>query len=234
MNKPKSIMFTQTNIRLRRWALLFMMCITCTHTFAQSNRDVLLEIANKCLDVSAPNYCSACATPRLDAACKLELQCRSSLEVWSQNNEFTSFRDVKMCGCNEDFVHGLTIPIKPITGVEDPLRPNSIWNFAWKVGSTKIPESELALVVNPKNKRSQDQLHVHMLRFYPERMIDMNLYFAEAVADLDLTWRSAQRYADSKGWNDYGVLITKSAPSSFSIFVTPFNSEHAFTHYKCN
>lgn len=219
---------------LRRWIVLFALLIASTHSHAQPNRDLLLGIANQCLNPSVENYCSSCSIPRTDSLCATNQQCRSSLEIWSLNDEYASFRDIKMCGCSPDFVHGLTIPRKPITGVEDPLRPNSIWNVAWNVGLTKIPDSELAVVVNPKNKRSQDQLHLHMLRFIPERMNEMNSYLAGTITDLDLVWGTAQRYADSKEWSDYGVLVIKSKPSSFSIFVTPFNSEHAFTNYKCN
>lgn len=227
-------MFSKTKVKHRYLTALIVLFISFTHSSAQSNRDVLLEISNKCLDPRIPNYCSTCAIPRTDSACQVEPQCRTSLEIWSLSDEFTSFRDIKMCGCSADFVHGLTIPVKPITGVEDPLRPDAIWNFAWKVGTTKIPDSELALVVNPKNKRSQDQLHVHMLRFFPERLSEMNTYFASHVSGLDEVWSAAQRYADSKNWNDYGVLVIKNAQSSFSVFVTPFNAEHAFTNYKCN
>lgn len=227
-------MFSKIKALLRGTTVFFFLFVTLTNVYPQTKRDLLLGIADKCLDPSTQNYCSTCTIPRTDSTCTAEPQCRTSLEIWSLNSEFTSFRDIKMCGCGPEFIHGLTIPIKPITGVEDPLRPNSIWNYAWNVGATKIPDSEMALVVNPKNKRSQDQLHVHMLRYIPERINEMNAYLAGQINDLNLVWGTAQRYADSKDWKDYGVLVIKSSPSSFSLFVTPFNSEHAFTNYKCN
>ena len=53
-------------------------------------------------------------------------------------------RDRKMCGCPADFVHGLTIPLRRVTGVEDPRLPDDIWAFAWKAGlGRKINEMGL-------------------------------------------------------------------------------------------
>ena len=201
---------------------------------AEVSRDILLGIAEKCLDTKAPNYCSACSIPSTDSACTNQGQCRLSLDLWSLSEEFASFRDAKMCGCNKEFIHGLTIPRQTVTGVEDPRRPDTIWDFAWRVGLERVPEQELALVVNPKNKRSQDQLHVHMLRYFPERQSEMNQYRVAEINDLKSVWRVAKEYADQKNWNDYGVLVMKNDRNSYSVFVTPFNSEHAFTQYRCN
>jgi CDP-diacylglycerol pyrophosphatase len=211
-----------------------LLLLTLTEVSAQSNRDILLGIANKCLDTNVENYCKVCSTPRADSICNSEQQCRATVEVWSLNEDFASFRDVKMCGCNSDFVHGLTIPRKKITGVEDPMKPNDIWNFAWKTGAEKIPESELVLVVNPKNNRSQDHLHVHMVRLNPGKVNLMNEYLVGNIQSLDSVWQTAHNFSESKGWNDYGVLVLKSSELSYSVFVTPFNSEHAYTNYRCN
>lgn len=159
-------MYSLFKNRIRNSIFFFISWLAITSVFAQSNRNLLLGIAEKCLNPNIENYCSSCSVPTTDSTCNLKQECRSSLEIWSLNEDFTSFRDIKMCGCSSDFIHGITIPLKPISGVEDPHRPNSIWQFAWNIGITKIPDSELALVVNPKNRRSQDQLHVHMLNAY--------------------------------------------------------------------
>lgn len=201
---------------------------------SEVSRDILLGIANKCLDPMVDNYCSSCSIPRTDSVCTNQGQCRLSLDLWSLSDEFASFRDAKMCDCNADFIHGLTIPRNTVTGVEDPRRPDTIWDYAWRVGLERIPEHELALVVNPKNKRSQDQLHVHMLRYFPERQAEMNQYLAGEINDLKLVWKIGQEYAERKAWYDYGVLVLKSTSTTYSVFVTPFNSEHAFTKYRCN
>ena len=217
-----------------RLALLLSLLSSTDIAYAETSRDILLGVANKCLDTKMDNYCSSCSIPRTDSPCDSQGQCRLSLDLWSLSDEFASFRDAKMCGCSADFVHGLTIPRETVTGVEDPRRPDTIWDFAWRIGLQKIPEAELALVVNPKNKRSQDQLHVHMLRYHHERLPDMYQYQAGEVSDLKTVWHLAREYADQKSWSDYGVLVIRSKRTEYSVFVTPFNSEHAFTKYRCN
>jgi len=80
------------------------------------------------------------------------------------NDRFTALRDIKMCGCPSDFVHGPALPIYRVTGVEDPLRPEGIWQFAWDVAIQRMKPESIALVVTPRLHRSQNQLHVHLLR----------------------------------------------------------------------
>src|SRR5258706_518271 len=46
-----------------------------------------------------------------------------------------------------------------------PARPDAIWPFAWDVARRHIAdESEIGLVINPDDARTQNQMHVHMLR----------------------------------------------------------------------
>jgi len=52
-----------------------------------------------------------------------------------------------------------------VSGVEDPKRPTGIWPFAWAVARQRIPEEmEIGLAINPTQLRSQDYLHIHLVR----------------------------------------------------------------------
>ena len=89
--------------------------------------------------------------------------------MWAKTKEFVAIRDLKMCGCPPGFVAGLALPRARVTGIEDPRRPEGIWPFAWQVARTRIPdERQIALAINPKDARSENQMHVHMLRLRPE------------------------------------------------------------------
>lgn len=67
----------------------------------------------------------------------------------------------------------LLMPLKKITGVEDPQLldadlPRYLWMAWWgrdlvseKTGRT-VKESDLSITINPLNSRSQDQLHLHI------------------------------------------------------------------------
>lgn len=67
----------------------------------------------------------------------------------------------------------LLMPLKKITGVEDPQLldedlPRYLWMAWWgrdlvseKVGRT-VKENDLSITINPLNSRSQDQLHLHI------------------------------------------------------------------------
>ena len=85
-------------------------------------------------------------------------------EVWARSHDYVAIRDRKMCGCPSDFVYGLARPLQQVTGVESKNRPSGIWDFAWDVAKKRVPEFEIALVVNPLTYRIQDQLHVHIVK----------------------------------------------------------------------
>ena len=117
-------------------------------TIARS--DILLHIVSQCVDPSKENYCSNCMLPRREANCGGITECKKTNEVWALNRQYAAIRDIKMCGCPAEFIHGLALPREVITGVEDLNREEGIWQFAWDNGIERIEAQSLALVVNPR------------------------------------------------------------------------------------
>ena len=108
-------------------------------SLANPKSDILLDIVQNCLNTKAENYCLQCRSPQLSAHCSSQPTCTASIEVWAENSDFVAMRDIKMCGCPADFVHGLVLPKSVVTGVEDVRRPDGIWQFAWDVALQRIP-----------------------------------------------------------------------------------------------
>lgn len=92
--------------------------------------DILLHIVTQCVDPAKDNYCSGCKLPRRDANCLGKTECRETNEVWLLTAKYVAIRDIKICGCPADFVHGLAMPRSIISGVEDDSREEGIWQFA--------------------------------------------------------------------------------------------------------
>ena len=196
--------------------------------------DILKHIVTQCVDLNKKDYCSNCALPRVDSACISNAECRQTNEVWAMNQDYVAIRDIKMCGCSSDFVHGLALPRLTITGIEDPLREEGIWNFAWDVGLRRIEPMELALAINPKSERTQNQLHIHILRLEPKARILFPKYSSVITQNLDNVWMLAEQIAKSKGLLDYGVLVIKAQHSGYLVLVSPESPEGAFTQWKCD
>jgi len=215
-------------------AILFM----AGNALAAGSRDVLLEIVSNCVAPpnSAPStkdYCSRCRWPRSDVNCGADPACRRSTDVWVLSDEYVALRDIKMCGCPKGFVHGLALPRSPVRGVEDPSRPDGIWQFAWAAAAGRIDLDSLALAVNPARRRSQDQLHVHILRLKPDARRQLGGILAGRIDRLDDVWRLAASGAASRGLDDYGVLVMRDADGRFAVAVTPDSPEAAFTESVC-
>ena len=138
-----------------------------------------------------------------------------------------------MCGCPPDFVHGLALPLDPIRGVEDPRRPAGIWQFAWDAARQRMDAAAIALVVNPARYRSQDQLHVHLLRLRPGAGQALRDNLAGHVKDLADVWPVAARAAAARGLDDYGVLVAQEPGDMFQVVVTAASPEAAFTEWQC-
>ena len=200
---------------------------------ALERSDILLDIVTHCVDPALADYCTECRVPRNDSACGAARACTQSTEVWALNERFTAMRDIKMCGCPANFVHGLALPRTPVRGVEDPLRPEGIWAFAWDVAVQRIAPEQLALVVNPQRHRSQNQLHVHLLRLAADARQNMIAEAPVAVADLSAIWATAARAAAAKGLDDYGVLVRQRSEGGFWVVVTSFSPEAAYTQWRC-
>jgi CDP-diacylglycerol pyrophosphatase len=152
--------------------------------------------------------------------------------VWTEAAEYVAIRDVKMCGCAAPFVHGLALPKRSFSGVEDPARPAALWTFAWTAARAAIPdEREIALVVNPRRTRGQDQLHVHLVRLRPDARGRLATVAAE-VPSLEDVWASAARSAAAAGLEDYGILVAR-GDSGFFVVVRPGSPEDEFTVSRC-
>ena len=224
---------------LRRVLLVFLLVVFvtgCATVGAQkpSHRNILWEIVTTCIDLHAVDYCQHCRRPRVDSPCGLDRACGNTTEVWEEAADYVALRDIKMCGCESDFVHGLAIPRTRVTGVEDPKRPDGIWNFAWDVAKKRIgDEAVIALVVNPPGLRGQDQLHVHIVRLLP----DARNRFAEnrstRVQSLNGVWNAAAAHAAIAGLKDYGVLVAKRPEDDFLVLIDKESPEDTYTRSEC-
>jgi len=201
---------------------------------ASGSRDILWDIVSNCLDTSSADYCSNCRWPRADSTCPAPKDCRSSTEVWAESADFVVLRDSKMCGCPKDFIHGLTLPRAKVAGVEDPSRPDGIWQFAWDAAIGRVKDTaNLALVVNPPGKRSQDQLHIHSVRLADDARQRMARRPTVDIKSLDEVWSAASKSAAAQGLTEYGVLVVQSHEGGFRLIVERENPEKKYTRFRC-
>ena len=149
------------------------------------------------------------------------------------NQDFVAIRDIKMCGCPAEFIHGLVLPRQIITGVEDPRRPQAIWDYAWQIAETRMQASSIALVINPQNFRSQNQMHIHLLGLNPQASLSLSQLQAVEITDLKDVWRVAEESAKAQSMQDYGVLVSLAATGRFKVVVTSQSPEKLFTLYAC-
>ena len=223
--------------RIARHLVHVCLLISCLlyvdFSLANPKSDILLEIVQNCLNTKAENYCQQCRSPQLSANCSSQPTCTASIDVWSETSDFVAMRDIKMCGCPADFVHGLVLPKSVVTGVEDDRRPDGIWQFAWDVALQRIPVQEIALAVNPKFKRSQNQLHIHLVRLQPGVNSRLETSWIGRVDNLSQVWRFASDVAQSRHISDYGVLVAQSAEGGFRVALSTDSPEWQFTKARC-
>jgi len=211
--------------------LALMLSGTCA---SAASRDALWGIINNCLDVSAVDYCTLCKLPRTDSACKDIPECGTRLEIWSESSNYIAMKDRKACGCPKEYVHGLAIPRAQVTGVEDPKRPSGIWEFAWNVARQKIgDENSIALAVNPAQQRSQDQLHIHMVRLKDGARKSFSPLAMVRTENLDTVWIRAQGKAMELNLDRYGVLVARHPDGGFMILVDQNSPEYTYTDAVC-
>jgi CDP-diacylglycerol pyrophosphatase len=202
---------------------------------AGGSRDILWRIVSQCLDASVPGYCTTCASP-IEGTCGDARGCTATIDVWAKAADYVAIRDIKMCGCPTGFVHGLALPRVRVTGIEDARRPAGIWPFAWQTAQSRIAdEQQIALVVNPPGlERTQDQLHVHLLRLIPGARARLAASSPARTPDIDRVWNVAARDATVKGLAAYGVLVMRDAASNDFLVTTQRESpEDQFTVSTC-
>lgn len=217
------------------FAVLMMLAVSVAASAdAAGSRDVLWEVVSNCLNPGVADYCANCRSPLVGTSCAAELACKGTTEVWAETDAYVAFRDRKMCGCPQDFLHGLVVPRARVTGLEDPLRPDGIWGFAWATALKKIgDESVAALAVNPPGKRAQDQLHVHILRLRPDARQRFAKTRMARVQKLDEVWRSAGKMAGVAGLADYGILVTSDPAGGFIVVVDSVSPEKSYGLERC-
>jgi len=184
------------------------------------DNDALLHIVEKCFGPNVAEDCRRCSWPPGDNACPGDWPCRSTIEVWAEDGEYVAIRDRKMCDCPAEFVHGLAIPRTPVTGVEDARRPDGIWAFAWTAARKRIrDDSTIALVVSSKKLRTQNQLHIHLVRLRKHAREDFAQHTTARVQQLNEVWATAARQAGAAGLDDYGVLVASDLRGGFVVLV---------------
>jgi hypothetical protein len=197
-----------------------------------AGRNALRIIVTECLDPKAPGYCSRCPTP-VKSACSVT-SCLDTIDIWAQTPAFVAIRDRKMCGCSPRFVHGLAMPRGAVTGVEDPRRPNGIWAFAWQIALGQIVNpDEIALAVNPPEARSQDQLHVHIVRLLPQGRAAIEALDPVVIDDLNAVWQAAEAHAAKRRHAHYGVAVVSAGPGGYLVATTASSPELEFTQATC-
>ncbi|QDD10716.1 CDP-diacylglycerol diphosphatase [Candidatus Methylopumilus planktonicus] len=234
--KKQIISYLEIVKKIQRSILVILLLGSIYPSFALeiSRSDILLNIATQCINPKTQNYCNQCVSPRIDSSCGNPQDCKNTTEIWSENEQFVSIRDIKMCGCSKDFIHGLTMPRSEVTGIEDIRRQEEIWQFAWETSKKIIEPNLIALAVNPKTHRSQNQLHVHLVRIDPKVKNKFNAYIFTYVKNLDHVWETAEKLAAKNSLIDYGILVTRATSNRFTVLITPNSPESEFTIWKCN
>jgi len=224
--------------------------------WAQGKRDILWNIVSNCLARDAAAHARDCPSPRQTVplaekafanVAEATRYCRGGSEVWGEvADRFVAFRDIKMCACpdNRDFIHGLAIPYTKVPGVDGPNRPDGIWAFAWQVASEKIGAASrgtIALAVNSAALRSQDQLHVHILRLREDylRRIEAHpehVLRTVRLKDLERVWHEVPLPADAvPRFHDFGVLVTSDGADGYILRVIrpEISPEDEYTVWQC-
>jgi CDP-diacylglycerol pyrophosphatase len=200
------------------------------------SRDKLWRIVATCLGPEDAGYCQRCDSPRTDTACPQSRRCEDTTEVWGETNEYVAIRDIKMCSCPAGFVHGLALPRTKVKGIEASPLPHGIWAFAWAVARGKIADdSTIALVVNSARGRTQDQLHVHLVRLNGDARQSFTGRMA-SVLRLDEVWSAAsQLAANEPPLKDYNVLVTSDLKGGFEVLVESNDKslERTYTQRAC-
>jgi CDP-diacylglycerol pyrophosphatase len=142
-------------------------------------------------------------------------------------------RDIKMCGCPKQFVHGLVLPKARVTGIEDPNRTEAIWQFAWDIARQSIDTNEIALAVNPPSRRSQNQLHVHLVRLKPGVNARSLNDVTVRTQNLTNVWAVASESALKHQLKEYGLLVMADPQAGYVLVLTKDSPEALYTQAHC-
>jgi len=220
--------------------LLWTLALACARTQARAvdGSSALWSIVSTCIDRRAGDVC---ACPAFVLSCCGDRATPRDDVVWAKTKEFVAIRDLKMCGCPSGFVAGLALPRARVTGIEDPRRPEGIWPFAWQVARTRIPdERQIALAINPREARSENQMHVHMLRLRPETRAWLDASDGAAPAgttvltltSLDGVFAAAEARVGAARMADTGILVARTR-TGWRAVLTNRSSPQAFTVNGC-
>jgi len=208
--------------------------------------DALWQIVSTCIDERSDPQAALCSCPALVHSCCDDAGTPDGDVVWSKTAQFVAIRDLVACGCPGSFVAGLALPRTRITGIEDPARPDAIWPFAWQVARSRIPaEVEIGLAINPIDARSQNQMHVHMLRLKPGvraaiegarasgRLADPAGTVVVALPDLSGVFAAAAARVGASEMGLHGILVVAARDGGFLAAITDRRSPQAFTVNRC-
>jgi CDP-diacylglycerol pyrophosphatase len=222
-------------------ALLSTLGLACGRTPVRGpeGHSALWSIVSTCVDRRTADFC---ACPAFVLSCCSDRATADADAVWAKTKEFVAIRDLKMCGCAAGFVAGLAMPRTRVTGIEDPRRPEGIWPFAWQVARTRIPdERQIGLVINPADARSQNQMHVHVLRLRPETRAWLDASDGAppggatllTLATLDAVFAAAEARVGGGRMADTGILVALARDGGWRAVLTYRTSPQAFTVNGC-
>lgn len=201
-------------------ALLLAGFLAAAPAGARRSRDRLWTLIETCVAPDGHHNGSTCRAPRAAGIGNLDPRCVTTTEVWAQSQEYVAIRDERMCNCPAGFVHGLAIPFARISGIEADNLPEGIWKFAWDAALQKIPDAAtIALVVSPPLQRSQDQLHIHLVRRRAGACETFPADSTVLTTNLDHIWSIVKQRALQRHFTNYGVLVTKCSPDGFTVLV---------------
>lgn len=199
----------------------------------------LWAIVSRCVDRDTSGFC-ACGPFR--RSCCGDRTTPDADVVWARTRAFVAIRDLEMCGCPPGFVAGLALPRARVTGIEDPRRPEGIWPFAWGVARTRIPdERQIGLAINPKDARSENQMHVHLLRLRPETRAWLDTRDSAppggtivlTLPTLDAVFAAAEGRVGAARMADTGILVARARDGGWRAAITYRGSPQAFTVNGC-
>jgi hypothetical protein len=214
-------------------------CLACSRPAAVPDSAALWEIVSRCVDRKTSAYC---ACPAFTYSCCGDQATPDADIVWARTSAFVAIRNMNMCGCQAGFVAGLVLPRTRVTGVEDPRRPEGIWPFAWEVAQSRIADpGEIGLAINPKDARSQNQMHVHLVRLRPEVRAWLDSSDAPAPAGvllvplptLDGVFGAVEARVGAVQMADTGILVARARAGGWTAVLTHRTSPLAFTMYRC-